>query len=137
MRQADRTPQLPQAPPPQPAAHDPACLLHHPPCTLARTAPSLAKPAHLQGLLDLEGNALTPILVSLVKKDAGLLDAFGKGASDDIQTAKTELYRQMTNDPSQPEGSPESAAPLMSPPPSPKPHGASDSGAPAGLFEKK
>lgn len=39
----------------------------------------------MQGLLDLEGTALTPILVSLVKKDAGLLDAFGKGASDDIQ----------------------------------------------------
>ena len=69
--------------------------------------------------------------MSLVKKDAGLLDAFGKGASDDIQTAKTELYRQMTTDPSQPEGSSEAAAPLMSPPPSPKPRGASDTGAAA------
>ena len=42
-----------------------------------------------QGLLDLEGTALTPILVSLVKKDAGLLDAFGKGASEDIQVWAT------------------------------------------------
>ena len=36
---------------------------------------------------------------SLVKKDVGLLDAFGKGASDDIQRAKTELYSQMTFNP--------------------------------------
>ena len=36
---------------------------------------------------------------SLVKKDAGLLDAFGKGASEDIQRAKTELYSQMTYNP--------------------------------------
>ncbi len=34
-----------------------------------------------------------------MKKDAGLLDAFGKGASDDIQRAKTELYSQMTYNP--------------------------------------
>jgi len=27
-----------------------------------------------------------------VKKDAGMLDAFGKGASEDIQLAKSELY---------------------------------------------
>ena len=39
------------------------CALHHP-CA--------------QALLDLEGNSLTPILVSLVKKDASMLDAFGK-----------------------------------------------------------
>ena len=32
---------------------------------------------------------------SLVKKDAGMLDAFGKGASDDIQAAKAELYAQV------------------------------------------
>ena len=31
---------------------------------------------------------------SLVKKDAGMLDAFGKGASSDIQLAKQELYAQ-------------------------------------------
>ena len=42
----------------------------------------------LQGLLDLEGDSLTPILVSLVKKDAHMLDAFGKGASEDIRLAK-------------------------------------------------
>jgi len=33
---------------------------------------------HTQGLLDLEGSSLTPILVSLVQKDASMLDAFGK-----------------------------------------------------------
>jgi hypothetical protein len=102
--------------------------------------------AFTKGLLDLEGAALTPILVrwdaavppppppahalscparpcagqqrvllawttwletpptphpattrarSLVKKDAGMLDAFGKGASADIQLAKQELYAQV------------------------------------------
>lgn len=54
--------------------------------------------AFTKGLLDLEGAALTPILVSLVKKDAGMLDAFGKGASADISAAKQELYAQMTFD---------------------------------------
>ena len=54
--------------------------------------------AFTKGLLDLEGAALTPILVSLVKKDAGMLDAFGKGASSDISAAKQELYAQMTFD---------------------------------------
>jgi len=54
--------------------------------------------AFTKGLLDLEGAALTPILVSLVKKDAGMLDAFGKGASEDIRRAKAELYQQMTWD---------------------------------------
>jgi hypothetical protein len=34
--------------------------------------------AFTKGLLDLEGSSLTPILVSLVKKDASMLDAFGK-----------------------------------------------------------
>lgn len=52
--------------------------------------------AFAKGLLDLEGSALTPILVSLVNKDAGMLDAFGKGASVDIKAAKEELYAQMT-----------------------------------------
>lgn len=37
---------------------------------------------------------LPPLLHSLVKKDAGMLDAFGKGASSDIQLAKQELYAQ-------------------------------------------
>lgn len=36
----------------------------------------------------MEGDSLTPILVSLVKKDAHMLDAFGKGASEDIRLAK-------------------------------------------------
>ncbi len=35
-------------------------------------------PTDRQGLLDLEGSSLTPILVSLVQKDASMLDAFGK-----------------------------------------------------------
>lgn len=52
--------------------------------------------AFTKGLLDLEGSSLTPILVSLVNKDAGMLDAFGKGASVDINAAKAELYAQMT-----------------------------------------
>ncbi len=41
--------------------------------------------AFTKGLLDLEGTSLTPILVSLVQKDASMLDAFGKGASEDIR----------------------------------------------------
>lgn len=32
---------------------------------------------------------------SLVKKDAHMLDAFGKGASEDIRSAKEELYNQV------------------------------------------
>ncbi|KAJ9527101.1 hypothetical protein QJQ45_025193, partial [Haematococcus lacustris] len=55
--------------------------------------------AFAQGLLDLEGTSLTPILVSLVKKDAAMLDAFGKGASDDIRQAKSLVYEAMTHDP--------------------------------------
>lgn len=42
---------------------------------------------------------MTPILVSLVKKDASMLDAFGKGASEDIRRCKNTLYTQMTWDP--------------------------------------
>lgn len=34
--------------------------------------------AFTKGLLALEGSSLTPILVSLVTKDASMLDAFGK-----------------------------------------------------------
>lgn len=41
----------------------------------------------------------TPVLVSLVKKDAAMLDAFGKGASEDIRRTKEELYRALTRDP--------------------------------------
>lgn len=48
--------------------------------------------AFAKALLDLEGTSLTPILVSLVKKDASMLDAFGKGASDDINDAKNVVY---------------------------------------------
>jgi len=55
--------------------------------------------AFAKGLLDLEGTSLTPILVSLVKKDASMLDAFGKGASEDIQRAKDAVYKAMTHDP--------------------------------------
>lgn len=54
--------------------------------------------AFLKGLLDLEGASLTPILVSLVKKDAAMLDVFDKGASKDIRTAKAVLYEAMTYD---------------------------------------
>lgn len=56
--------------------------------------------AFTKGLLALEGSSLTPILVSLVTKDASMLDAFGKGASDDIRRAKEVLYTTMTWDPS-------------------------------------
>ncbi|KAL4445780.1 hypothetical protein ABPG77_008979 [Micractinium sp. CCAP 211/92] len=79
--------------------------------------------AFTKGLLDLEGSALTPILVSLVKKDAGLLDAFGKGASADIQLAKQELYAQMTWDPetnTSMHTEPQVTTPMVSPPLSPK-----------------
>ncbi|CAK0787238.1 hypothetical protein CVIRNUC_010454 [Coccomyxa viridis] len=79
--------------------------------------------AFTQGLLDLEGDSLTPILVSLVKKDAGMLDAFGKGASDDIRAAKNELYGQMTWDPVTSQSlnaPPQITTPRPSPPPSPK-----------------
>lgn len=78
--------------------------------------------AFTQGLLDLEGTSLTPILVSLVKKDAGMLDAFGKGASEDIQLAKSELYSQMTWDKERKASAfqePPMVTPLPSPPPSP------------------
>lgn len=79
--------------------------------------------AFTKGLLDLEGAALTPILVSLVKKDAGMLDAFGKGASADIQLSKQELYAQMTWDPetnTSMYSEPQLTTPLVSPPLSPK-----------------
>ncbi|KAK9823756.1 hypothetical protein WJX72_005206 [[Myrmecia] bisecta] len=86
--------------------------------------------AFTQGLLDLEGTSLTPILVSLVKKDAGMLDAFGKGASEDIRQAKSELYAQMTWDPlsnTSAYAEPQITTPLPSPPPSPKLHPRSES----------
>jgi hypothetical protein len=54
--------------------------------------------AFTKALLDLEGASLTPVLVSLVKKDAYMLDAFGKGASEDILRAKDALYRALTWD---------------------------------------
>uniref|UniRef100_A0A7S4GK18 Inositol hexakisphosphate and diphosphoinositol-pentakisphosphate kinase n=1 Tax=Eutreptiella gymnastica TaxID=73025 RepID=A0A7S4GK18_9EUGL len=54
--------------------------------------------AFAQGLLDLEGSSLTPILVSLIKKDASMLETFGKGASNDIQVSKALLYNQLTYD---------------------------------------
>ncbi len=67
-------------------------------------------------------NRLT-VLCSLVKKDAGMLDAFGKGASDDIRAAKNELYSQMTWDPVSSQSlnaPPQITTPRPSPPPSPK-----------------
>lgn len=63
------------------------------------------------------------LLCSLVKKDAGMLDAFGKGASDDIRAAKNELYSQMTWDPVTAQSlnaPPQITTPRPSPPPSPK-----------------
>eukprot|EP01004_Peranema_trichophorum_P003664 NODE_263_length_3101_cov_40.223304_g227_i0.p1 GENE.NODE_263_length_3101_cov_40.223304_g227_i0~~NODE_263_length_3101_cov_40.223304_g227_i0.p1 ORF type:complete len:959 (-),score=209.09 NODE_263_length_3101_cov_40.223304_g227_i0:224-2947(-) len=54
--------------------------------------------AFTQGMLDLEGSALTPILASLVKQDAILLDAFGKGAEELIQNSKENLYSRLTYD---------------------------------------
>lgn len=63
-------------------------------------------------------------LCSLVKKDAGMLDAFGKGASEDIQLAKSELYSQMTWDKDSKSSAfaePQVTTTLPSPPPSPKP----------------
>jgi inositol hexakisphosphate/diphosphoinositol-pentakisphosphate kinase len=42
---------------------------------------AMSAAAFAKGLLDLEGESLVPILVSLVKKDASMLEAFGKGAS--------------------------------------------------------
>jgi hypothetical protein len=44
----------------------------------ARVVPQMSAAAFIQGLLDLEGSSLTPILVSLVTKNASMLDAFGK-----------------------------------------------------------
>ena len=75
--------------------------------------------AFTRALLDLEGSSLTPILVSLVKKDASMLDAFGKGASDDIRAAKAALYDAMTADRGGGARSRASLGPAPSPPPSP------------------
>ena len=74
--------------------------------------------------------SITPLVAtcSLVKKDAGMLDAFGKGASEDIQLAKSELYSQMTWDKdtkSSLSSELQLTTPLPSPPPSPKPRKAS------------
>ena len=52
-----------------------------------------------------------------------MLDAFGKGASDDIRAAKNELYSQMTWDPVTSQSlnaPPQITTPRPSPPPSPK-----------------
>jgi len=56
--------------------------------------------AFTKGLLDLEGNSLTPILVSLVNKDASMLEAFGKGASEEMQRCKRVIDAQLVEDPS-------------------------------------
>jgi inositol hexakisphosphate/diphosphoinositol-pentakisphosphate kinase len=52
--------------------------------------------AFTKGMLDLEGESLAPVLVSLVTKDHPMLDAFGKGASEDIQRAKSRIHNFMT-----------------------------------------
>ena len=51
--------------------------------------------AHVPMLFMLLSAVSAHLGCSLVKKDAGMLDAFGKGASDDIQAAKAELYAQV------------------------------------------
>eukprot|EP00898_Chlorokybus_atmophyticus_P007786 jgi/Chlat1/8008/Chrsp7S00634 len=57
--------------------------------------------AFAKGLLDLEG-PLTPILVSLVSKDAAMLDYVGSGADDEIRKAKAQLYTTITGVPYRP-----------------------------------
>ena len=55
-----------------------------------------------------------------------MLDAFGKGASEDIRLAKEELYKQMTWDAATSSSTytePSMTTPLPSPPVSPKPEG--------------
>ena len=52
--------------------------------------------AFAKGLLDLEGTSLAPILVSLVNLNGFMLDAFDKGASEDIRAAKAVVSRFMT-----------------------------------------
>lgn len=47
-------------------------------CPAAVCWPQMSAAAFIKGLLDLEGSSLTPILVSLVTKNASMLDAFGK-----------------------------------------------------------
>ena len=77
----------------------------------------------LQSLESGSAQGCTCLLCSLVKKDAGMLDAFGKGASDDIRAAKNELYGQMTWDPVTSQSlnaPPQITTPRPSPPPSPK-----------------
>ncbi|KAG2489657.1 hypothetical protein HYH03_011935 [Edaphochlamys debaryana] len=81
--------------------------------------------AFTKAMLDLEGSSLTPILVSLVNKDASMLEAFGKGASDEIAEAKEMLYQAMTWDPEKPLQAPLAVSklnhtPMISPPLSPK-----------------
>lgn len=49
--------------------------------------------AFIQGMLDLEGSSLTPILVSLVTKNASMLDAFGK-----VSTGQSATYHAGASD---------------------------------------
>ncbi|GIL60528.1 hypothetical protein Vafri_15076, partial [Volvox africanus] len=82
--------------------------------------------AFTQGLLCLEGTALTPILVSLVNKDAAMLEAFGKGASYDMRAAKEELYKRLCWDSvarvsrCKLPAAPPPPSPVPTPPPSPR-----------------
>lgn len=60
---------------------------------------------------------------SMVQQDAALLEAFGKGASEDIRLSKSELYAQMTWDPTSNVSlfaEPQLTTPLPSPPLSPR-----------------
>lgn len=59
-------------------------------CVIAQSMPhsvlllvflQMSAAAFIKGMLDLEGSSLTPILVSLVTKNASMLDAFGKVGS--------------------------------------------------------
>ncbi len=52
--------------------------LWHVPTMHHHCAVQVSAAAFTKGLLALEGSSLTPILVSLVTKDASMLDAFGK-----------------------------------------------------------
>ncbi len=83
---------------PSPALFLCCCFRSRPPAgawfiPLTTTTPPTSAAAFTKAMLDLEGNSLTPILVSLVNKDASMLEAFGKGASDDIADAKEALYQ--------------------------------------------
>jgi inositol-hexakisphosphate/diphosphoinositol-pentakisphosphate 1-kinase len=65
-------------------------------CAHALSSSFVVERGHTIGLVNV---LQTPILVSLVKKDAAMLDVFGKGASNDIAESKRLLYQTLTFDP--------------------------------------